>query len=250
MKRSRTPIRWGEAPSFKLPDLLVGQGQLRGQQRWSPPSQCCWCCGVGQLHRNDLLPQWRRGALRPFERERRYRNACRFSVHWLVSDCGVNTDNVTLNTGCNTLLFYNPIVGSWATDLIELGSVARPAGCLRLQLRHRLRPHQHLRATPNTHAHAHTHANADTYTGGAIPISRQRKDATRLVLSPPALEIQRLVGGRSFWIPPAVSIPVLALERWPLNLNAGFQYRSWRGSAFAQHQRHTKHRRWNRCARL
>ena len=36
----------------------------------------------------------------------------------------------------------------------------------------------------------------------------------RLIFSPPALEIQRLVGGRSFWIPSAVSIPVLAVERW------------------------------------
>ena len=29
-----------------------------------------------------------------------------------------------------------------------------------------------------------------------------------------------------------------------------FQYGSWRGSALAQHHRHTKHRRWNRHARL
>src|SRR5881396_2283584 len=53
------------------------------------------------------------------------------------------------------------------------------------------------------------------YRTRVIPTSRQRKGATRLVLSPPALEIQRLVGGRSFWIPPAASILVLAVERWP-----------------------------------
>src|SRR5205823_11974269 len=49
---------------------------------------------------------------------------------------------------------------------------------------------------------------------GVILISRQRKDATRLVLLPPALETQGLVGVRSFWIPPAASTPVLAVERW------------------------------------
>src|SRR5438094_8518587 len=47
-----------------------------------------------------------------------------------------------------------------------------------------------------------------------IPISRQRKGAARLILSLLALEIQHLVGVRSFWIPPAVSILVLAVERW------------------------------------
>ena len=34
-----------------------------------------------------------------------------------------------------------------------------------------------------------------------------------LILSLLELEILRLAGGRSFWIPPAVSILVLALER-------------------------------------
>src|SRR5206468_5610893 len=50
----------------------------------------------------------------------------------------------------------------------------------------------------------------------ATPTSRQRKGAMRLILSPPALEIRLLVGVRSFWIRPAASTPLLAVERWPL----------------------------------
>ena len=57
-----------------------------GKQCWYSPVQCCRCCRNGQLHRDDLLPQRRRGALRPSERERQSRNACELSVHWLVSD--------------------------------------------------------------------------------------------------------------------------------------------------------------------
>src|ERR1043166_7443295 len=49
-----------------------------------------------------------------------------------------------------------------------------------------------------------------------IRTSPQRKDAMRLTLSPAVLEIQRLVGGHSFRIQQAASIPVLAVERWCL----------------------------------
>src|SRR5206468_11778920 len=48
----------------------------------------------------------------------------------------------------------------------------------------------------------------------ATPISQQPKDATRLVFSPSVLEIQRLVGARSFSILPAASTPALAVEHW------------------------------------
>ena len=45
-----------------------------------------------------------------------HRNASQLSVHWLVSHLGSIQITVTLNTGCNTLNFNNPIVGSWAPD--------------------------------------------------------------------------------------------------------------------------------------
>ena len=63
---------------------------------------CPTCSGgfkVGYVGNNsgtlkfNLLHQRRRGALRASERERRSRNACELSVHWLVSDCRVKTDN-------------------------------------------------------------------------------------------------------------------------------------------------------------
>src|SRR5205823_5762322 len=63
--------------------------------------------------------------------------------------------------------------------------------------------------------HLHQHRHRHPHRTRAIPISRQRKGAMHLVFSPPALEIQHLVGVRSFWIPPAASTPVLAVERWP-----------------------------------
>src|SRR4030095_7002112 len=68
--------------------------------------------------------------------------------------------------------------------------------------------------------HQYRHLHPHPYRTRAIPISRQQKDATRLVLSPRALEIQRLDGARSFWIPPAASTPVSAAERWPLTTEA------------------------------
>ena len=68
---------------------------------------------------------------------------------------------VTLNTGCNTLEFYNPIVGSWAPDFDRIQfncptcAVPRPL----------LRPRLHLRATPTyTHAHANAYTYAHAYT--------------------------------------------------------------------------------------
>src|SRR4030095_9113975 len=48
----------------------------------------------------------------------------------------------------------------------------------------------------------------------AILTSPQPKGATRLVLSPPELEIQELVGIRCFRIPRVTSTPELAPEHW------------------------------------
>src|SRR5947208_15437310 len=62
--------------------------------------------------------------------------------------------------------------------------------------------------------HQYLHRHPHPYRTRATPISQQRKGAMHLVFSPPALEIQHLVGVRSFWIRPAVSILVLAVERW------------------------------------
>ena len=110
---------------------------------------------------------------------------------------------VTLNTGCNTLEFYNPIVGSWAPDFDRI-TIQLPD--LRGAFAHTY-----------AYAHAYSHAYANTNPArrrGAIPISRQRKGAMRLVFSLPALEIQRSVGVRSLSIPSATSIPVSAVERW------------------------------------
>ena len=109
---------------------------------------------------------------------------------------------VALNTGCNTLKFYNPIVGSWAPDFdrIEFNNCPTcptpTSQHLRLRRRRRQRQRQHRRRR------------------GAILISPQRKGAMRLVFLLPALEIRGSVGVRSLSIPSAPSIPVRAVERW------------------------------------
>src|SRR5207244_3129573 len=86
-------------------------------------------------------------------------------------------------------------------------STARPARCLRQA------PHLRLRPLPRQHTLPRQHH--PLRRTGAFPISRQRKGALRLILSPPALEIQGSVGVRSLPIAPATSIPVLVAERWP-----------------------------------
>ncbi len=48
---------------------------------------------LGQAKRHDFLHQRRRGALRSSEREWQSRIPFDLSVHWLVSDCGINTDD-------------------------------------------------------------------------------------------------------------------------------------------------------------
>ena len=89
------------------------------------------------VRREDLVHQRRRGALRPSERERRSRNAFEFSVHWVISDCRVNTDDPHfLNPGSNnTLMFSNPIVGDWAPDFdrIEVSCTIPPPANIRPQ---------------------------------------------------------------------------------------------------------------------
>src|SRR5205814_4157436 len=63
--------------------------------------------------------------------------------------------------------------------------------------------------------HQYLHRHPHPYRTRVIPTSRQRKGVTRLVLSPAVLEMQHLVGVRSFWTRPAASTPVLVVERWP-----------------------------------
>src|SRR5436190_23260059 len=53
---------------------------------------------------------------------------------------------------------------------------------------------------------------------GAIPDLRRRKDAMRLIPSPPALETQESVGIHSFQPVPPTTTPVSALERWSSTL--------------------------------
>ena len=74
--------------------LRRSRRRLRGQQLGYSPVQS----GFMLTHRAVMnvgsgTPTEMRGALRLSERERRSRNAFKLSVHWLVSDCRVNTDD-------------------------------------------------------------------------------------------------------------------------------------------------------------
>ena len=64
----------------------------------------------------------------------------------------------TLNTGCNTLLFYNPIVGSWAPDFDRITfncpTCALPTPTL-LRIAY---------AYTNTYAYSQTYAHSHSYT--------------------------------------------------------------------------------------
>ena len=64
-----------------------------GNNSGTAPVQCYWCCCTGHAQHDDLLHQRRRGALRPSEREWQSSIPFDLSVHWLFSDCGVNTDD-------------------------------------------------------------------------------------------------------------------------------------------------------------
>ncbi len=88
----------------------------------------------------------------------------------------------------------------------------------RLHLRARLRQRLRLRTRQPLRLHRdprlHLHRRQRRHLRDAIPTSRQPKAAMRLVLSLPALQIQRSVGMRSLSIRSATSIPVLATGRW------------------------------------
>src|SRR5213080_2764855 len=68
------------------------EGRLRGQQLWYSPVQY-YCRRAGQLHDDDLLSQRRRDTLRLSEREWRCRNVRKLSVHWLISNRRVDTED-------------------------------------------------------------------------------------------------------------------------------------------------------------
>ena len=68
--------------------------------------------------------------------------------------------------------------------------------------------------------------------------SSTRFKVMMLSAAPPALEIQRLVGGRSLLVLPAASIRVLAPERWSSTM--AFQHGSWRCVRCCSTPRHTE----------
>jgi len=96
--------------------LRRSRRRLRGQTTLVLSSSIRFLLTHPAVEREDLVRQRRRGALRLSECERRARNVFDLSVHWVISDCRVNTaDYYNVIPGSNnTLEFSNPIVGHWA----------------------------------------------------------------------------------------------------------------------------------------
>ena len=178
---------------------------------------------------------------------------------------------VTLNTGCNTLEFYNPIVGSWAPDFDRIRfncptcAVPTPTPTPHHPPR---RLHStptsttdghHATPTPTRYAHAyrygyiryahlrlrpHLRQRQPRPRRGVIPISPQRKGAMRFSFLTTGAGNTAL-GWRSLFVNTIGSFNTGVGAGALILNNAGFQYCGRRSSLVAQQQGHTKHRRWN-----
>ena len=132
---------------------------------------------------------------------------------------------VTLNTGCNTLEFYNPIVGSWAPDFDRIAF-----NCPTCAL-----PTPTATATPTptpTPTPEGCYPNFTTAEGcDALGFLTTGSGNTGL-------------GWRALFADTIGSFNT-GVGGGALALNNGFQYCGRRGSLVAQQQRHTEHCRWN-----